>query len=209
MKREFDDHTRGTHIWARLRCVVVAIICLAAPSAASAVPLGILSFDTLIPPEDNGGIGVNAFNIYNLTGAFGLPPDFPVVDSLTFVDAELTAARADGTTTFVELGDVGPGFADNAGLLFPDTDTFLSATLTFTLSSLQFLLEDGSTFEAASSLVSVSLLPTSVSFLAPGDLVVIDVAAAPTTVPEPSTALLFGSGFLLWCSARRRRMKAS
>src|SRR5262245_107611 len=206
MTRDVDGCPRGRCISTRLLAAIVMIIALAYPSAASAVPVGILSFDTLIPGPD----GVNAFNIANMTGSFGLPPDFPVVDSLTFVDADLTATYADGTTTLVDLGNIDPGFADNGSLLFPDTANFLSATLTFTLSSLQFLLADGSMFEAASSLVTVSLLPSGGSFLAPGDFVLIDVAEAPvTTVPEPSTALLFGSGLLLWCSVQKRRMKAS
>jgi hypothetical protein len=79
----------------------MAIVACATP--ASAVPVGVLSFDTLIPGPD----GVNSFNIANLTEAFSLPPDFPVVDSLTFLDAELTAVHSDGSTSVISLGNIG------------------------------------------------------------------------------------------------------
>ena len=177
---------------------------LACASPAAAVPVGILSFDPFIPGASN------AFNIANLSESFSLPPDFPVVDPLTFAGAQLTVSYEDLSTTLFDLGDIGPGFVDNPVLQFADSIAFASATLTFTLSSLHFALDDGSTFEAASSLVSVSLLPSTGSLLAPGELVVIDVEGAPvTTVPEPGTALLLGASAMLWCGARKRRMKAS
>jgi hypothetical protein len=206
MTREIEGRSQRVRARTRPLQVLVAVFTLACASPAFAVPIGVLSFDTLIPGPD----GVNSFNIANLTDAFGLPPDFPVVDSLTFTDAQLTAIDSNGNTALIDLGDIAPGFADNAGLFFPDTTLFISATLTFTLSSLQFLLADGSTFDAASSLISVSLVPSAGNSLSPGDLVVIDVASAPvSTVPEPGTLMLFGTGVLTCCRIGRRRMKAS
>jgi hypothetical protein len=195
-----DDRPQRRSVWIPTLPILLAIIVFAHPPAAYAVPIGDFSFSTVFPGVEN------SFNISNFTGSFAFPPDFPVVDSLTFVDAELTAIY-DGGSILIDLDNIGPGFAATS---FLDTTVFLSATLTFTLSSLQFLLDDGTTFEAASNLVSVSLLPSTGSFLAPDDFVLIDVAGTPvTSVPEPSTLLLFGIGVLAWCSVRRRRMKAS
>jgi len=182
--------------------IAIAIIPWLDPSPAAAAPIGLVSFDSLIPGPD----GVNAFNIGNFTGPFSLEPDFPVTDSLTLLNATLTTIAEDGSTTSFDLGDIGPGFLD--GLQFADTATFLSATFTATLSSVSFQLADGSTFLAASNLVSVNLLPGVGTLLSAGDFVVIDVLEAttppPSAVPEPSTLLLVGSGVLAGMGVRRR-----
>jgi hypothetical protein len=187
----------------RLLPVIATVILLLAPSRAFALPIGIVSFDTFIPGSEDVA-GVNLFTIGNFTGAFSLAPDFPVVDSLVLADSEFSATRSDGTTFTVNLADIGPGVVGDPDLLVPDSDLFASATLTATLSSLEFLLADGSTFEAASSVVSVLLLPSSGSFLAPGDFAVIDIAPAMTVIPEPSTLLLVGIGLAASWRGHRR-----
>jgi hypothetical protein len=165
----------------RVRAICIALtatfVC-AYPVAAFAVPLGLISFDTLIPGPD----GVNAFNVGNLTGPNGLPPDFPVADSLTLLNATLNVTRTDGSTQLFVLGDVGPGSIDpvSLNLLFPDSDTFASALFEATLSDVDFLLSDGSTFHAASSAISTLL---SGAPLAPGDFALIDVRPQ-STVPH-------------------------
>ena len=58
--------------------IVAGLLCLCA-MAAQAVPIGALSFDMFI----GGPGGVNTLSLSNFTGAFALPPDFPVVDALT------------------------------------------------------------------------------------------------------------------------------
>lgn len=179
---------------------------------ARAVPLGFISYDSFIP----GPGGVNAFGINNLTGdpATGesaFPPDFPVMDPLTFLGGTWTLTLENGTNQVISLGDIGPGpLLDASGdplaaLQFADSTNFLSATFTATLSQTSFLLSDGSLFAADSSVVSVSLLPSSLeSFLTAGSFAVID--AAPASVPEPATLILFGSGVAgLWAWRRKAR----
>jgi hypothetical protein len=183
--------------------VVAAAALLLIPSFAFALPIGIVSFDTFIPGSEDE-VGVNLFTIGNFTGAFSLAPDFPVVDSLVLADSEFSATRSDGTTFTVNLGDIGPGVVGDPDLLVPESDFFTAATFTATLGSLQFLLADGSTFEAASSVVSVLLLPASGSFLAPGDFALIDIAAAVTAIPEPDTLLLVGIGLAACWRSRHR-----
>ena len=187
----------------RLLPVVATVILLLAPSRAFALPIGIVSFDTFIPGSEDV-VGVNLFTIGNFTGAFSLAPDFPVVDALVLVDSEFSATRSDGTTFSVNLGDIGPGVVGDPDLLVPESDLFASATFTATLSSMGFLLADGSTFEAASSVVSVLLLPSSGSLLAPGDFAVIDIAPAMTVIPEPGTLVLVGIGLVASWRAHRR-----
>jgi hypothetical protein len=182
--------------------MTIAIVPWVDPSPATAAPIGLISFDSFIPGPD----GVNAFNISNFTGLFSLDPDFPVSDSLTLLSATLTTIAEDGSATLFELSDAGPGFLD--GLLFADTAAFLSATFTATLSSVSFLLADGTTFLAASDVVSVNLLPSAGTLLSVGDFAVIDVQASappPTSkVPEPSTLLLVASGVLVGVCLGRR-----
>jgi hypothetical protein len=198
---------RASGRWSRAIHVLAALFILTSPSAAVAIPIGVVSFDTLIPGPD----GVNAFNIANLTEAFGLPPDFPVVDPVTFLSSSLSLTYQDGSTSTIDLMDIGPGFADNPNLFFADSVLFSSATFTATLSSLDFLLADGTTFQAASNLISVVLSPATGLLLSPGDFAVIDIEGEIRdeeipSVPEPSTLVLLASGIAAGLTLRRRKM---
>lgn len=184
--------------------LTVALALLFNASPASATPVGFISFDTFIP----GPVGVNAFTVANLTELYSLPPDFPVLDSLSFLTATLSVMSAGGDTQVIDLGDLGPGFVDNAGLLFSDTAVFTSAMFAATLNSLEFLLADGSTFQAASSVISVLLLPSVGSSLLPGDFSVIDIAPVSNAVAEPSTLVLLGIGLMGCWRSRRRSLKS-
>lgn len=180
--------------------IVVTVGVLAWPAFARAEAIGIFSFDSLIP----GPGGVNAFTVINLTDGNQLPPDFQVSTALTFLGVQLTATVDGGGAMTHDLGDVHPGVSD---LQVPDSDVFASATLTFSLSSLQFLLGDGSTFQASSQLVSATILPGIGTALSPGDFIVLDVDGTRVDgiVPEPSTLVLFGTGILALSRARARR----
>jgi hypothetical protein len=180
---------------ARLRLVAFAVsfAVLAAAPTASAVPIGIVSFDTLIP----GPAGVNAFGITNLTGPFSLPPDFPAIGSLTFLASTLTVTRESGVIDIFELGDIGSGVFEDPRFLFPDLESFISATFAATLNTQTIELSDGTTLLAASSAVLLTLLPSNGTTLAAGDIAVIDIDAAPSsqTVAEPGKLALVGVGF--------------
>ncbi len=184
---------------------VFSVICglaLFSAAVAGAVPVGLLSFDVFVEGT------TNAFDIGNLTGSFGAPPVFPVSDALTFVGSHLNLVLGDGTALApIPLGDIGPGFlAPPPALEFPGTTEFSSATFTATLSQTTFLLSDGSTFLAASPLLSATLLPSSSAFLVAGlDSLALDVAGQGAAVPEPASLLLIGCAAAgLWVLNRRR-----
>jgi hypothetical protein len=178
-------------------------------SQAAAAPIGIVSFDELIAGPD----GVNAFNVSNLTGAFALPLDFPVVETIGFIDATLTLTRTDGTSAIVALGDVAPGpLLDTFGfplatLMFADSQTFAAATFQATVSQLTLLLADGTTLAADSSLITASLVPLAGDTLSVGDFALIEVTPRddppPTAVSEAPSLLLFATGLLLWRAVSR------
>ncbi len=146
---------------------------------------------------------MNVFTLANLTGdpgdsGFSLPPDFPVFTAATFQNASLTLFDDLGNAlTPISLGSVAPGFFDPTGILeFPDTALFSRAEFSATLSATSLLLFDATTAGPFSPNITVTLLPTTGQFLAPGiDLVLID-AQPISDVPEPGTLLLSGLGLL-------------
>ncbi len=174
---------------------------------ASTISVGVLSYDTFIPPGGDGSPGVDAFDIANLTGGFSLPPDFPVTDSLTFEDAVLTLTLTDSSQQVFDLGDIGPGFlldgSGNPVVQVSSDESFTSAELTATLSPTTFMLFDGSTFTADSASLDILLLPSSGPTLTVDvDQTTIDVSsAAAASTPEPAGAALVLTGcfgLLFW-----------
>jgi hypothetical protein len=176
----------------RSNCLLVATLAifsvlLAMPTSAKAdqAAVGVLSFDVLDPGLP-GFPGQNAFTLTNLTGAFSLFPDYPVADNLTLLGASLTPSGFAASS----FGDLAPGSSQVA---FSASNTFASALLEATLSQTVFTLGDGTTFQADSNLVTVSLLPSSGNSLTPGvDYAILTVSGAPVTspVPEPPTWVL-------------------
>jgi hypothetical protein len=95
---------------------------------ADVTNVGVLSFDVVNPGA------TNAFTVYNLTGPFSLPPDFPISDSLNFTGISLSLTQS-GITTPYSLSDLGPG---SEQLLALSTDSFTQATFQATLSQTVF-----------------------------------------------------------------------
>lgn len=139
---------------------------------AHAAPIGDISFDTFIP----GPGGVNSLSINHLTGdslssGFALLPDFPVLNSLTWMDRRLrlSAEVIDGSPEVFLLNTGDTGLIPVGVLEFWEFARFPLATLTARLNQTNLLLSDGSPFASGS-------FPTVGS-----DFAVIDVASAPGT----------------------------
>jgi hypothetical protein len=172
-------------------------------SALADITVGFISFDNLIPGAP-GSPGVNAFNIANFSGdpAAGgdaLPPTFPILTPVTFLNSSL-ALTSDGATVNLALGDIGPGFFSSGLLEFPDTQIFTSAIFSATLDVTTFQLAGGGAFTADSDLLVTSLLPSAGGALTAGtDFALIEVSPAASTVPEPSSLIpLVTLMFLFW-----------
>jgi hypothetical protein len=193
----------------------IAFCWLATTIQAATVAVGTLSYDTFIP-AGNGSPGVDAFDLSNLTGAFSLPTDFPVIEALTFGSATLTLTLNDLSQTVFTLGDIGPGFLldqnGNPIVQVSGGQAFHLAEFSATLSPLTFTLSDGTSFTAGSSSIDVLLSPSS------GQTLVVDVdqtiigvsrAAQPIT-PEPASLSLVLPVLLAlaWGIQRRRGLWA-
>ena len=192
----------------------LSIVLLLSPTAAfcDTVNIGLISFDVFIPGDINTP-GVDVFNIYNFTGdpssgGFALPPDFPAMESLTFLSSSLTLMSG-GSPLAIPLGDLGPGaLSPTDPVQFPDTSLFTGAIFTATLSQTGFLLSDGSTFHVGSPTITAELLPSSGPSLVAGtDFAVITVSNV-SNVPEPRTALLLGTVLALLIAINRKKHHA-
>ncbi len=184
---------------------------LATPGVCDTVNIGLISFDVLIPGSTTPG--VNVFDISNFTGdpllaGFALPPDFPVLDFLTFLSSSLTLTGS-GSPLVIPLGDLGPGaLSPTDPVQFPDTSVFTGAVFTATLSQTSFLLADGSTFVAGSPAISATVLPSSGPSLVAGtDFAVLTVSSL-SNIPEPNNALLLGAFLAILIGVNRRKAHA-
>ncbi len=191
------------------RCFAIVFLILPALAHADTVNVGYFSYDTL----DAGPNGTNVFNIFNFTGASALPPDFPVVDPLTFTSVMFTLTGPSAPLTEpIPLDDIPPGpFTPPDTLKFPDTAEFLSAMLSFTLNQTSFLLADNTTFVADSAQAAALLLPSpGNASLMPGDLQLLEVTGHfvdNTAVPEPASfpiALIAFAAVLCRMRSKRR-----
>lgn len=192
--------------------LISALILFQTAGKAEEVALGYLSFDQLILGSP-GSPGTNGFTIGNLTGdptmgGNDLPPTWPVLTTVTFQSSSLDLVLADCTEncdqTF-NLGDIAPQFFQSSDLQFPDTAAFSSAAFSATLDAIDFDLDGGGTFTAATDQISALLLPSSGDSLIAGtDSVLISVSdEASAPAPEPSTFFLLAP--LLPFLYRKRR----
>ncbi len=195
------------------RHILLSLLVLSASPIAQAniALLGTFSYDTFVP-AGSGSPGVDAFNLSNLTGAFDLPPDFPVSDSLTFLGGAVTLTDPDLTQQVFTVGDLAPGFLlDGSGnplIQVSSNQLFISAEFTATLSPTSFMLYDGSTFTPDTVSVDVLLLPSSgPDLIADSDQTTL-AAVQNSGSPEPASFLLAAAALtglaLRWRLTRRR-----
>ena len=189
----------------------LAFCLLLAPARAATVYVGALSYDTFVPAGD-GSPGIFAFDLANLTGAFDLPPDFPVADDLTFQGAVITLTLSDLSQQVFDLGDIGPGFLldgdGNPIVQVPGDEVIDSAEFTATLSAPTFALYDGTSFIADSTAMDILLLPSSGPTLTVDvDQITIGVSGTAQSTPEPSSRdmVLLALPLLAW-SLRRKQI---
>ena len=178
-------------------------------SAASAatIDVGVLSFDENTPTG-------NSFNIVNLTGL-----GFPLETVLDFDVTSLVAAlEGGGTLTIGNSSFTDDPLSGNldctvAGLPTTGGCNFASynitgVTLTGTLSPTSGLIGLPPGFTGIESAFSVLLTPSVGPYLTAGqDAVIIQatLVETPTTVPEPSTAMLLQLGMVALGGYRFRR----
>jgi len=171
----------------------------AGAASADSVTVGVLTYD-VNNPGTAVSVGIDAFTLYNGTGAFSLPPDLPVAGDLTFLGAAVTPAGL-GVSSF---GDQGPG---SSQILFLDSNLFTSALFQATLSQTLFTLSDGTSFQADSNVLTATLLPSNGTTLVAGtDSVLLTVSGTPVVaaVPEPSSLLIVAGALPLLLTATRR-----
>ncbi len=180
------------------------------PGTARAEPIavGLLDFSQFIPGS-SAAPGTVAFYLTNYTGSNSLAPDFPVLDSLTFLGAQLHVhGRRQDLTVFesvVPLGDVTPGALLASGyplpsLQFADTWTFTSVRFTASLDRSSFRLVGGTAAESYSPVIA-DLRASPGGFITLGTYQPLTVEL----VPEPTTLLLLGSGLAAVGWRRRQR----
>lgn len=183
-----------------LLALLLATLLFSGAASAASVPLGYISYNLTDP-------GFAQFFVLNQTGPNSSPfpdPTWPIADPLALSNLSLTLTDSGGgTTTF------GSGFfsLELDGLSFDgpivsDTNTYVMAVLTGTLSPTTFLLNDGSTFNALPNFTATITDP---SGLQDGDLAIIYANSVSPTVPEPATLCMFGSGLLGVLGFARRR----
>jgi hypothetical protein len=184
----------------RTLALVFVFSCLARAASATAIPVGLLSFD-----ENNGTF---AFNVTNLTGLSAFPPDYPITTPLTITVSALTADVDGGGTLTVPgsafetdpFGNVNctkPGDAGSAGCNFA-AYSLSSALLSGTFSPLSGLTGLPPGFVGIQGAFTATLLPSAGATLTVGDFVNIEATLVePETgspVPEPPTAILMEIG---------------
>ena len=187
-----------------VRAIGIIVVATQISAIAATVSSGFLAFDTLIPGVP-GSPGINVFTINNLTGdpgagGFALPPDFPVVTSVTFKNARLAVVSSSGTENIV-LGDLMTGLHGPTALQFSGAQQFSQATFTAEIDPLTWDLSGGGTFAPISNAIVATLRPSSGGFLTAGTDFVVFNHSDVSAIPEPATfglpLLALSAGWLL------------
>jgi hypothetical protein len=189
----------------QIALLAVLMVVAAATAWADDVVVGQLSFDTL-----NLG-ATDAFTVTNYTGDDNLG-FFPVVDNVNFEGITVTYTDSTtSTTTSAGLPDLSPDQISNQ-LAVTASDTYSQAVFSATLSQTIFTLSDTTMFQADSSTVTFTLLPsTPPSLQADVDLGLITVSGSiiTSTAPEPPVSLLLLGGMLCLFGVKRAKTAGS
>jgi hypothetical protein len=173
---------------AYIRTAVAVFTLLATRLPAASINFGLASFDVLIP-EDGPQLGINVLNFQNFTGAFALPPDFPVLTPVSLTDFTVTI-DSPGGTQLLSLGTLAPGaFPSGASLQFASNFLIHSITLSGNLDPTLLILSGGGSAQVA-TLVTYILSPSAGPTLQAGvDLGVVTLETV-SDIPEPASFLL-------------------
>ena len=180
---------------------LLAVMAVSVSVLASPIPLGFVSYNLTDP-------GFAQFNVLNQTGpnASIFPdPTWPVSTSINLSSLNLVVTDSGGGTITYGSGffTLEPDGLSYAGPTVSDTNTFVMAVLTGTLSPTTATLNSGGTVTFSSSSFTATI--NDPSGLADGDFAIIYANTVGPTVPEPATLVMLGSGLLGILGARRRR----
>jgi hypothetical protein len=193
---------------AKALATLVAVLLSFSAASAATIDVGVLSFD-------DTGTG-HTFNIVNLTGPGSLSGvetllNFDVTSLVAFLEGGGTLTI--GNSLFTDdpasgnLDCTTPGLAPG-GCNFEQVNSITGVSLTGTLSPTSGLIGLPPGFDGIESAFSVLLTPSVGPYLTAGlDAVIIQatLVETPTTVPEPSTAMLLQLGMVALGGYRFRR----
>ncbi len=168
---------------------VAALVYLLISTPAYATAVGVFNWSEYTPEQCDVGLCGAFFSV----GNFSTDPDLSLGTlGGTFFDVSI-GLQTDGGPVSLPLGDIAPGDSSQS-IDDLSLTTIASAGLTLIFGqpgTIQLLDEVGNQVTALT---------------APGSLL-IDYAASPSSVPEPSTLLLLIGGISVTASARRARPK--
>lgn len=205
MHREYPGRgfrLAGRHVWRIATQVLLTAVLgglVTTVARADTEIVGEFSFDTVNPGA------TDAFTVQNFTGDNNLGL-FPVSENVDFLGIGVTFTDPTGPTAN-GLGDLSPnpGFAQ-LQVLAPPADTYSQAAFQATLSQTIFTLSDGTTFQADSSTVMLTLLPSSGSALQAdidSGFITVNGSVITPPAPEPPVWLLLIGGTLCLLGIKR------
>jgi len=182
-----------------------ALAMVLGPAAyADVIPIGYISWDVAFP--GNSG----AFDISNQTGSNSSgDATWPVTTTVDLSSLSLTVDFSNGSTTvfgssYFSLGLDGISF-DGKPIAIGGTNPLpIDATLKGTFSPTAITLFDSSTRTILPTFTAV-ITPSTLPDLGDGDLAIINATTGTSTVPEPSSWVLFGTCLAGFAILQRKR----
>ena len=189
------------HAFTRVLLLIAALSLLTVAASADSIPVGIFSYDVT---------GLNTFqlDITNQTGPnSSIFPDttFPVSSTIFLNSLSLTINFANGTSqtfgaSYFTLSPDGISFTGNP---LSTLNAVTSASLTGKFSTTSFNLNNGTTVTVVQGF-TVKLTDPTGGPLQDGDSVVIFATTGTSTVPEPETWTLMGTGLASLIAFKRK-----